>query len=148
MIDMNIEVEGLSELHSRLKSLDPKKRVAEIRKAARKAMKPVVNSMKEGASEDTGDLKSSIAMRARTGSRSDSNRLLTISAGPIKKAVKADGEKHKLTGVNQKAIAQEYGNAKQTAKPFIRPALDNNKNTVLDILKDELKKQLDRLGNA
>lgn len=148
MAKESFSVDGLDELNRKLLQLDAKTGVATLRKAARKAMKPVEQAMREGAREDSGALKESIGMRARAGSRSDRRRVVTIAVGPVKKSAGRGESKRELENINQKAIAQEYGNAKQSAKPFIRPALDNNKNDVLDTLKTEFKNELERLSRA
>ena len=141
-------IDGLADLNRKLLQLGAKTGVAALRKAARKAMKPVEDAMREGAREDSGALKASIGMRARVGSRSSKARAVTIAVGPVKKSAGRGDKKKDLVGVNQKAISQEYGNAKQSAKPFIRPALDQHKDAVLDTLKTEFKKELERIGRA
>lgn len=144
----SFHVAGLDDLNRKLRQLGAKTGVAVLRKAARKAMKPVEDAMRQGAREDTGSLKASIGMRARAGSRSSRSRAVTISVGPLKKSRGSGDGKQALNNINNKAISQEYGNAKQSAKPFIRPALDNNKSAILDTLKDEFKKELERIGRA
>lgn len=137
------EVKGLDKLLKRIEETDPKKKVAVLRKAARKAMLPVKNDMISGANIDEGDLRASIDMRARTGSRRSRKRLLTIAVGPVKK--RGSGKAGKtFNRINAKAIAQEYGTARQAAKPFIRPALEKNKRRVLNELKREVKKMWEK----
>ncbi len=136
------EIKGLDQLLKSIEEKEPKKKVAVLRKAARSAMQRVKVDMIAGANINEGDLRESIDLRARTGSRSDKARVLTISCGPVKKKGRGKGGKD-LKRINAKAIAQEYGTAKQQADPFIRPALEKNKRRVLEDLKKDLKKILE-----
>ena len=132
------EFQGLDKLLQRINETDPKKKVAVLRKSARKAMEPVKRDMIRGANIREGDLRASIDMRARTGSRRSRNRVLTISVGPYKKKGRGKAGKQ-LERVNAKAIAQEYGTVKQSPEPFIRPALERNRFRVLKNLTRDIK---------
>lgn len=134
-----------TKLTEALNELGVKTGVAALRKAGRKAMKPVLDYQKENANEDTGALKDSIGMSARTGGRKAKERVLLISVGPIKKTGGRGENKRELTGINQKAIAQEYGNIKTKAEPFIRPSLETNKNNILESLKSEFKNEFEKI---
>ncbi len=63
--------------------------------------------------------------------------------GTRKKDTKANGG-GMLIRVNQKAIAQEYGTARQKADPFLAPAMDSNVERVLAIFSADLGKQIDK----
>ena len=58
------------------------------------------------------------------------NTVVTIRVGPSRE--------HTM-----KALAQEFGTVKQVAKPFIRPALDYNKQQVLKVLAIEIRYALE-----
>ena len=42
----------------------------------------------------------------------------------------------------------EFGTAKMAARPFLRPALDNNKQAVIDAMKARLKQRIDKANKA
>jgi len=91
-----------------------------MRKAGREAARPMVTLMKAGANvsttasssytaESREHMRDSIKITTSSGSRSSASRFLKISVGP--------SGKH-----TQKAVAQEFGTAKQSAQPFVKPA--------------------------
>ena len=136
------EVEGLAELEKALLDLGAETGIKTLRTAGRKAMEPVLIAATIGANRDSGDLKDSIAISSRKGK--GGNRAIDIDVGPTKKkAPKSEGGRE-LAGVNQKAIAQEFGTSKQQADPFLRPALDQNVDRVLDLFGTELEKAITR----
>ena len=137
---MSFKVEGFKDLQKSLLSLDVKTGVATLRKAGRKAMKPVLDHQKQNVHVVTGDTKDAIGITARKGSKKNRSRAVLISVGPTKKSSGRGDKKRDLTGVNQKAIAQEYGNIKTKADPFIRPSLDLNQQKVIGTLTTEFKK--------
>lgn len=135
-------VDGLSKLNSELLQLDAKTGGAILRRAGRKAMLPVEAAMKRGARKKSGDLQDSIGIQASSSKGRSASRIARITVGPIKKTHGRGGDKRSLNNLKEKAIAQEFGNAKQSAQPFIRPALENQVETVLRDLIDEFAKQL------
>jgi len=138
----NFTIDGLDKLIEQLEASDPMKKVAELRKHARRAMKPVLDHMKANANVKDGDLRESIVMRARVGSRSDRGRVLTISVGPL--TSKSKGKE--LNRIASKAGAQEYGTSAhgQKAEPFIRPALEANKRSVVENLVAGVKAEYEK----
>ncbi|WP_043316587.1 HK97-gp10 family putative phage morphogenesis protein [Microbulbifer sp. HZ11] len=138
-------VEGLGKLNRALLGLDAKTGSAVLRRAGRQAMKRVETAMRNGAKVDSGDLQDSIGMRASTAKGKSRDRVARITVGPLKKSKGRGDNKRDLHNTNQKAIAQEYGNAKQSAKPFIRPALENNIDSVLRDVINEVSNELTKL---
>jgi HK97 gp10 family phage protein len=137
----SFDVEGLADLEKNLVKLGAKMGVKLLGQAGRKAMKPVLDAAKEGANVKTGDLRSAMAISTRKGK---GNTAININVGATKsKALKSQGGQ-KLAGVNQKAIAQEYGTKKQKAEPFLRPALEQNVQKVLSIFKSELTARIEK----
>lgn len=139
----DIDVQGLQQLEHALLELGAELGFKTLRSAGRAAMKPVLESAKAGAHVDSGDLVESIAITTRRGKgRSEA---VSIRVGPTKRSVRDRATKtsRKLTGVNQKAIAQEYGTRRQQADPFLRPALDQNQSQVLATFSAELAKKID-----
>lgn len=140
-------VDGLSKLNSALLGLDAKTGSGVLRRAGRSAMKQVEDAMRDGAEVDTGDLRDSIGMRTSKarGKGKASGRVARITVGPMKKSKGRGGHKRERNNLNQKAIAQEYGNARQSAKPFIRSALENNVESILQDLITEFSNELTSL---
>lgn len=135
------KVEGLKELEKAMVSLGGKIGLKVLRSAGREAMKPVLESAKAGANEDTGSLRASLAINATKGK---GKTAININVGAHrKKALKSQGGQV-LTRTNQKAIAQEYGTKRQKAEPFLRPALQRNAARVLSIFKTSLAKKIDQ----
>lgn len=125
------KVRGLKELEKRLNGLDPKTKVAKLRAAGREALRPVLEHQRANVRVDEGDLRDSLAIRVRTGSRTNGARLLLFKVGPLKKVGGLRKGKLSLGRINAKALSQEYGNIRQTAKPFVRPSLEKNHRRVL-----------------
>ncbi|SIQ13788.1 HK97-gp10 family putative phage morphogenesis protein [Marinobacterium stanieri] len=138
----NFEVQGMAELEEALLDLGAETGFKTLRSAGRKAMEPVLIAATIGANRDSGDLKDSMAISSRKGK--GGNRAVDIDVGPTKKkAAKSEGGRE-LSGVAHKAIAQEYGTSDQEAEPFLRPALDQNVDRVLDLFGSELGKAIAR----
>lgn len=102
-----------------------------LRDAGREAMKVVEDDMRQHAGYDKSSnephMRDSIKIRStNVGNTSRYATIVTIRVGPSK-------EHH------MKALAQEFGTIKQVAKPFIRPALDYNIQSVLGVLAIQLR---------
>ncbi|MGL4270220.1 MAG: HK97-gp10 family putative phage morphogenesis protein [Plesiomonas sp.] len=123
---INIQIEGLSALSQALDELGNEVASRVLARAGRKAMQPVRDAMRQSAGYDESNhgqhMRDTIKIRSI---REDGERVIRV--GPQMKAP------HYI-----KARAQEYGTTKQLAKPFIRPALDNNIQLVGDTLREEL----------
>ena len=106
-----------------------------LRGAVRKAMNKVRKTARMNAqqSKDTGLL--------------DENFGLTTSAkdGEIiaKVGIRGGGKENETTPFYFRFV--ELGTKDAPAKPFLRPALENNAQDVLDTVVDELKKALDKV---
>ncbi|MFI2810144.1 HK97-gp10 family putative phage morphogenesis protein [Microbulbifer sp. JSM ZJ756] len=138
-------IDGLAKMNSALLGLEAKTGAAVLRRAGRKAMKPVEEAMRAGARADTGQLKDSIGMQASTAKGRSSGRVARITVGPLKKSSGRGANKKEFSKTNQKAIAQEYGNARQSADPFIRPALENRAESVIGDLVREFSTELTKV---
>ena len=124
MID--VQIDGLPALSEALDELGQDVACRVLARAGRKAMRPVQEAMYLSAGYDASShgqhMRDTIKIRSI---REGSERVLRV--GPAMKAP------HYI-----KARAQEYGTSKQMAKPFIRPALENNLNEVVATLREEL----------
>lgn len=131
------EVQGLDELEKKLVSIGVEMGWPILRKASREAMAPVRAQMKRDSPVDEREdreegphMRDKISMTVRKqGSRSNKNTAATTKVGPTKVH-------------SQKAIAAEYGTETQTATPFIRSALFDNRYNVANIFKSALSSKL------
>ncbi|ODN41051.1 HK97-gp10 family putative phage morphogenesis protein [Piscirickettsia litoralis] len=119
-------VEGLKDLEQKLKKLEPKKIRTLNRRALRKAAEPVERQMKANAPQKSGALAESIKRRSKKGK--GRRAIVNVTVGPSRKI--------------QYAIEQEYGSSHQPARPFIRPALNDNAPQAIDTFKNELTRAL------
>nr|WP_248376803.1 HK97-gp10 family putative phage morphogenesis protein [Vibrio cyclitrophicus] len=134
------DVSGLKELEKALTDIGEKAGLRTLRKASREAMGGVQFAMAMGAGYDeAGDdgehMRDSIKITTKKldSKHGGKDNALATRVGPTKKH-------------SQKAIAQEYGTAKQTADPFMRPALFENRHRVVSkfrtVLATEIQKAI------
>lgn len=114
-----------------LEDIDKKVGVKLLRDAGREAMKIVAADMQQNAGYDESSpgphMRDSIKVRSTDVSeKSRYSTIVTVRVGPSK-------------AHHMKALAQEFGTVKQVAKPFIRPALDYNVQSVLRVLAVQLR---------
>lgn len=152
-MDIKWEVQGLQELEKQLLELSANTGQKVLRRAGRLAMESVKTSMINGAGFDgestEAHMKESIRISTHKASKkvSDDNAAV-IRVGPSKKQ-------------SYKALWQEYGTNKvrhnrkgkrrntqivgrQEADPFMRPALFDNRERVIDSFKIELKTAIEK----
>ena len=136
---MELRFSGMNELEKELLKLDVKIAKKYSREAGKEAMKTVRDQIEAGANEDLGVLKDSIKMRASTAkgrSKSSKGRFMSIKAGVF--TPKSERSR------NAAALSQEYGDSKQDAEPFIRPAMKRNAQRVLNDFKIGLGRRIAR----
>jgi HK97 gp10 family phage protein len=125
------QTSGWAELGHKLRELDAALQTDIMRKAGREAMQVVQEDMRAHAGYDkkskTAHLRDNITLRTAKSTVFEGGIMITV--GPSKA--------HRM-----KALAQEMGTLKQVAKPFIRPALDYNQQTVLKVLAQEIRAAL------
>ena len=159
MATVDLKLEGVAELQEKLFAIagamaGRKQLIA----AARIAMRPVLEAARQNAPRDTGILADSIYLAS---ARPDTNGNIVASAGlRVKKSqgyrtlVKGAKKRHirglspqskktlKKTSAHWRWHFVELGTSKMRARPFLRPALEANKDKVLDRLKTELRRQV------
>lgn len=131
---INTHFSGLDELGRALTQLEKEVKTKILREAGKKAMEPVLDDMKQHAGFDETSQAAHMrdSIKIRTSSRKKLKGSVLITVGP--------SNKHFI-----KAFAQEMGTVKQVSRPFIRPALDYNKQAVIKILAAEIRDALNRL---
>lgn len=131
-------VSGLKELEKALTELGQKAGLKALRKASREAMGGVQLSMAMGAGYNSGSpdgehMRDSIKISTKKldSKHGGKDNALATRVGPSKKH-------------SQKAIAQEYGTAKQAADPFMRPALYENRHRIVRTFRTVLATEIQK----
>lgn len=156
---IELKISGLNELQEKLFSIaGAMAGRKQLLAAARIAMRPVLEAARQRAPRDTGVLADSIYLAS---ARPDGNGNIVASAGlRIKKSAHYRGlvkgaKKRVLKQLNPQSKATlrkssahwrwhfvEMGTSKMRARPFLRPALEAHKDTVVSILTKELRRQV------
>ncbi|ROU13687.1 hypothetical protein EB837_12225 [Kluyvera ascorbata] len=123
---IRMEVKGLQELELQLEAIGEKLAVKVLRQAGKEAMEVVTEDMQQHAgfdeSSDGPHMRDSIKISSQNRMKDERwLTVVTIRVGPSRE--------HTM-----KALAQEFGTVKQVADPFMRPALDFNREKILRIL--------------
>lgn len=138
--------------------------------AVREAMKPVLRTAQSLSPMDTGGLRLSLQIEARRPSKRDQKskyisatdtviavvttasgkKLAAMSQGKglaaaQKRLTKLGGDGNKFTGVESdaRAIAQEFGTAKNPAHSYLRPALETQAQSVVTNLSNILGRRIE-----
>ena len=153
MADIKVEIEGLKELQAALLEL-PKKTAKNalrsavnagasvIRKDARKRA-PVYTGPVSAGHPPPGTLKRSVIQKYI---RELSNDFQTTFYVTVRKGKKyrEQGKKGNLSQDAFYAYFVEYGTAKMTAKPFLRPAFEATKDEALQAMMAKLKERIEQ----
>lgn len=133
-----------------------------LQKAAYESMRPVLQTAKLRAPVDTGQLAASLRLSAGKPTRKQKRSkyieasdvvVATVSTSTVRQLEKMrfknrKNEKNDILQVGGKsdarAMAMEFGTAKVQARPFLRPALESNKEKVASSLKDNLRMALEK----
>ncbi|MFS1539315.1 MAG: HK97-gp10 family putative phage morphogenesis protein [Candidatus Phlomobacter fragariae] len=134
---IRLEVKGLRELEYELNKLGEEITTKILRKAGREVMKPVLDDMKAHVGFDVTSQREHMreSIKIRTTDRmneENTQTVMTVRVGPSKKHV-------------MKARAQEFGTVKQIPHPFIRPALDFNRQFVLNTLAEQIRASIENI---
>jgi len=159
-------VEGFPELFAAMNSLKEEIGKGKTDKIYRQAMTaafaPVLNSAKQNAPKDTGQLAQRIYMKVHRPNQSDKKSkyyvpgevyMARVSASPLRD----DSQLHTILNKRGRfqnvwrnkrpvAVSQEFGNASTPKHPFLRPALESNVQVVISILGDKLKLAIDEMA--
>ncbi len=133
---IGMDLRGEKAMIRALKDLDGSINRRVIKGASRKAMKPVVKSARENLRKHkrTGQLRKAMGtkqVKIATG-------VVWTGVGP-RSGFKIDTERFGPVNPVNYAHLLEYGNQRHSGKPWLRPALDNNRGRIQSILVHELK---------
>lgn len=128
-----------------------------LRRGVREAMKPALYQAKLLAPADSGGLRASLRIETRKPNKKDMRSkyvspndvvigTITTAPGPVLARTKFHNlhnttSKIKQVGIESdaRAIAMEFGTAKVAARPFLRPALESQSQSMVESLADNLR---------
>lgn len=144
-----IEIKGLESIIRRLNSLPENLKKSGEKAALRAGGAPIRKAAKRRAksSKDTGLLLKSIGLNVKT-----VKGITSVRVGPrkgfrqiVQRTDKRTGKKYEvMSDPSNYGHLVEYGTSHSTAKPFIRPAVDETKGEVLAAMAAGLEKHLIR----
>jgi HK97 gp10 family phage protein len=128
---MKVGIEGLPELLKTLEELPKSTQKSTLQRVLKKAGQPILESIERGASahRDSGRMVESFSI---------STRLNPANQKSATREGKNFAEVYVGTRRGSAAILVEWGTVNMTAKPFIRPAWDSNKERALGIIRSEI----------
>lgn len=146
-----VHVTGLRDLQANLTQFKKSTARAVLERALKKAARPVEATAEQMAPVDTGQLKASIGTRVIRTNAGKSAYAATMRAGGSKgdaaaaarAANRADAGRSASAKVRVEATAPhahfaEFGTSKQSAHPFMGPALLSNRGAIITGIKTEL----------
>lgn len=158
---VEMQVKGLPELHARMKAVSEGMRKKGTRTAARKAANLVRDAARAAAQQlDRTETPLSIAKNVdaqfngrlfrrtgdvgfRIGVRGGAKQYANTKENRRKRRV---GDTYKTGGTTFYWRFLELGTSQIAARPFLRPALENNAQKAFDVFVTELNRQLDRFA--
>jgi len=149
---VTIKLEGIGPIADVLKEIskeigDKKTQSKILVPAVREAMKPVLAMAKANAPKDTGALERSLIIEARRPTRRDRrSKYVTETDTVIAAVTTASGKKLAKMGIESdaRAIAQEFGSARNTAHPYLRPALESMAQSTVNTLSGILARRIEQ----
>lgn len=139
---MSIKLEGLNEV---LKGLNKLKDVKSYEKALQKACMLVERTAKQNAPKDTGELRNSITSKVEA----DGDELRGVVYTPLEYApyieygtglFAEEGGRLDVPWNYQDDEGNWHSTSGMKPRPFLRPALDENREEILRLLKEGMKK--------
>jgi HK97 gp10 family phage protein len=139
-------------LHDELVALGANEARKTLTRAARKAFAPVLEAARANAPVDSGLTRDNIVIATQK-AQEDGDGVVTVGLR-IRKSKETRLSKHAVSkgGTHRMATSPHWrwhfiegGTSSQSARPFLRPALDANAGTVLAVLGSELRKAIDRV---
>lgn len=123
----DIRITGLDELDRKFKSLSAVAQVKTLRKALQAAGKVIRDEASRLAPKDTGALAKNMTMRLRNVDLNSGQ----IDIGP---------SREQFYG-----MFQELGTAFMSPHPFLNPAIQNKGQEALDVMKEKMRSEIERL---
>jgi len=128
---VKVRVQGLRELDQALAGLKLSTARNVGRRSLRDALEPMAEAARQNVAQDrTGELRESIGITSGRPKGKGYRRVNRI-------------EVHMGPGRQPQGIQEEFGNRKQTPRPFMRPAWDAEKEAALEAVKANLAAGID-----
>ena len=155
-MSVSIKLEGVGNVQAVFRELadeigDKKANSKILIPAVREAMKPVLAKARADAPVDTGGLKRSLQVEARRPNRKDKrSKYIANTDTVISLVTTAPGKKLAKLGIKSdaRAIAQEFGTARNPAHPYLRAALESQSTSVVNNLAGILARRIDKYKKA
>lgn len=134
---VTVKVEGLREIEEELNKLKVSTGRAALRRTLRRSAQPLADLAEQNAPEDKGNLRESITV---------STKLNTRESRSHRKMFRDDRAAAEMfVGTNDPAGSkQEFGTVYHAPQPFMRPAWDADKDSLLGRIVDDLRKEVAR----
>lgn len=125
-----MEIKGLAELEAKLNALPAAGAKKAMRSALMFALTPMLKAARDGVAKRSGALAKAIVKRSFITKAND----FQAEAGVVMNTKKkAPGWRWHF---------EEFGTSRQKARPFIRPAFDNNKAEAVTRFVEQIKKRI------
>jgi HK97 gp10 family phage protein len=155
-MSVSIKLEGVGSVQAVFRELadeigDKKANSKILIPAVRESMKPVLAKARTDAPVDTGGLKRSLQVEARRPNRKDKrSKYIANTDTVISLVTTAPGKKLAKLGIKSdaRAIAQEFGTARNPAHPYLRSALESQSTSVVNNLAGILARRIDKYKKA
>ena len=155
-MSVSIKLEGVGSVQAVFRELadeigDKKANSKILIPAVREAMKPVLAKARTDAPVDTGGLKRSLQVEARRPNRKDKrSKYIADTDTVISLVTTAPGKKLAKLGIKSdaRAMAQEFGTARNPAHPYLRVALESQSTSVVNNLAEILARRIDKYKKA
>ena len=155
-MSVSIKLEGIGNVQAVFQELadeigDKKANSKILIPAVREAMKPVLAKARTDAPVDTGGLKRSLQVEARRPNRKDKrSKYIADTDTVISLVTTAPGKKLAKLGIKSdaRAMAQEFGTARNPAHPYLRVALESQSTSVVNNLAEILARRIDKYKKA
>lgn len=136
-------IEGLDEVLKKMRTLGPKMKKKALTAALRKGARVVVKAARQNYRYDDPDSPSNIG-KAIT-SRADTRGGRRVGGAVVKVGVKGGARPAKGDEDEGHWRFVEFGKEGVAARPFMRPALENNVSEVTDEIVKQLNVQIDKI---
>lgn len=128
----NIRVDGLKELEAALAELPKSTGRAVLRRIGIRSLAPVIATAKTLVPVDEGDLRDSLRVTTKLSKRQRRLHARAVAEG------KSSVELFAGAAALPHAHLVEFGTANMAPRPFLRPAWDQKRHEVLQLIKNEL----------
>ena len=155
-MSVSIKLEGVGNVQKIFRELadkigDKKANSNILVPSVREAMKPVLAQARANAPVDTGGLRRSLQVEARRPTRKDKkSKYISATDTVISLVTTAPGKKLAKMGINSdaRAIAQEFGTARNPAQPYLRTALESQSQSVIQNLSQILARRINQYNKV